>query len=143
MEIKTPTQEEYENKRGGNIPDFCFKRETLQKFSDINIPLQLADIVRELINNCHKHGNKFDPNKKVFITVEETNDGLTVTIEDEGAGYPPNIINDLHIPFSKKPTQKKPDGRGSGFYAIRKGLENNKIYSVEIIDNKIKLTIKK
>jgi len=139
QEISTPSEDEY--KKGYFLP-FDFGQEVESKFSDPNKPRELARLVRELIINCHEHGNRFNPDKKVFVTVSETSDCLVVTVQDEGAGYPDELIEDLKIPFYQKPTQKR-GSRGSGFYGVRKGLEDNRIDDVEIVGNKIKLTIKK
>jgi len=140
QEISTPTEEEYRN---GYIPLFDFEENVINKFKDVNKPRELARIVRELIINCHEHGNKFNPNKKVFIIVDEDDKSLTVTVKDEGVGYTKKIINELKIPTWQKPKEKVAGGHGSGFYGIRKKLEDKELDNVEITGNEIKLTIKK
>lgn len=140
QEIATPAEEEY---RKGYFPPFDFDTEILNKFKNRNKPIGLARIVRELIINCHEHGNKFNPDKKVLVIVDENEKSLTITVKDEGHGYPEEIINELKIPFWQKPTVKRENGRNSGFFGIRKSLEDKRLDDVEIQGNEIKLTINK
>jgi serine/threonine-protein kinase RsbW len=47
----------------------------------------LAIAVTEIVGNAISHGNKKDRNKKVTIDFEYQNDAITVSIQDEGAGF--------------------------------------------------------
>lgn len=65
--------------------------------------------LNEAVSNAIKHGNKFDPNKKVHLAVETKDDRfLCFTIKDQGEGFHPSNIPD--------PTSldriAEPNGRG-------------------------------
>ena len=51
--------------------------------------------LNEAVSNAIKHGNKFNPNKKVRMTVETKDDRyLCFTIKDEGEGFNPKNVPD-------------------------------------------------
>lgn len=73
----------------------------------------LAIAITEVTANAIYHGNKSDPNKKVYIKFKTKNDTLTITIRDEGDGFNPQDIADpLH------PENLLKDS-GRGIYIIR------------------------
>jgi serine/threonine-protein kinase RsbW len=43
--------------------------------------------ITEGVNNAIAHGNKKDTQKSVYIRINNSSDGLTCEIEDEGAGF--------------------------------------------------------
>jgi serine/threonine-protein kinase RsbW len=53
-------------------------------------PLTLA--FDEFLTDAMKHGNKFDPNKKVFVIFNISKEKVSVTIRDEGEGFDPNTV---------------------------------------------------
>lgn len=54
--------------------------------------IQLA--VREAMANAMLHGNRFDHNKKIFLTVELGAPGLVISIRDEGEGCEVEAVPD-------------------------------------------------
>ena len=50
--------------------------------------------VTEATTNAIKHGNKSDPNKKVYINVYKENNKLYIKIKDEGKGFDPAQVPD-------------------------------------------------
>jgi serine/threonine-protein kinase RsbW len=48
----------------------------------------------EALCNAIRHGNKSDERKKVIIEYEFTPEALTISIEDEGAGFSPDKVPD-------------------------------------------------
>jgi serine/threonine-protein kinase RsbW len=66
-------------------------------------------VLNEAVSNAIKHGNKFDPSKKVRLSVE-TKEGrhLCFTIQDEGAGFDPSNVPDPTTPERIA----EPNGRG-------------------------------
>ena len=66
-------------------------------------------VLNEAVSNAIKHGNKFDPAKKVRLKVETRDDRyLCFIIKDEGAGFDPTII-----PNPTSPERiAEPNGRG-------------------------------
>lgn len=65
--------------------------------------------LNEAVSNAIKHGNKFNPKKKVRMTVETKDDRyLCFTIKDEGDGFDPRKVPD---PTSAERIGE-PNGRG-------------------------------
>lgn len=64
--------------------------------------------LEEALVNAIKHGNRMDPDKKVYIACELTEDEVVVVIEDQGDGFKIEEVPD--------PTEdnnlEKPGGRG-------------------------------
>lgn len=64
--------------------------------------------VREAVANAIKHGNRQDPNKRVSIELDVSNDQLMIKVSDEGDGFDPGELPD---PLSKE-NLLRPNGRG-------------------------------
>ena len=64
--------------------------------------------LEEALVNAIKHGNRMEPDKKVYIACELTEDEVTVVIEDQGDGFKleevPDPTDDENL--------EKPGGRG-------------------------------
>jgi len=48
----------------------------------------------EALRNAMIHGNKSNPDKKVTILTEKTDDKVVITVEDEGDGFNPKDLPD-------------------------------------------------
>lgn len=65
--------------------------------------------LNEAVTNAIKHGNKYDPQKKVCLTVETKNDRyICFTVKDEGDGFDPAVLSDPTDPEHLA----EPNGRG-------------------------------
>ena len=64
--------------------------------------------IRESVANAVKHGNKFDEQKNVDVTLARTPDGLEITVRDYGAGFEIDEIPDPTNPENLL----KANGRG-------------------------------
>lgn len=64
--------------------------------------------LEEAFANAIKHGNRFDPEKHVYVDATITPGKLDVTIRDEGEGYCPDCIADPTAPCNLE----HPGGRG-------------------------------
>lgn len=74
-----------------------------ENFTEIWIALN------EALTNAIKHGNKYDPNKKVCLTFETKEERyLCFTVKDQGCGFDPTKLPD---PTSPKYIEE-PNGRG-------------------------------
>jgi serine/threonine-protein kinase RsbW len=73
--------------------------------------------VREAVANAIKHGNKLDPNKKVYVSLGEDGEQLTIVVGDEGEGFEPEKIAD---PLSPENTMKT---SGRGIFYIRSFMD--------------------
>jgi serine/threonine-protein kinase RsbW len=50
--------------------------------------------VTESVNNAIRHGNKFDKDKNVYLTLQVNNDHLKFEVEDEGNGFDTETLPD-------------------------------------------------
>ena len=50
--------------------------------------------IRESVANAVKHGNKFDANKNVDVTLARTSEGFEITVRDYGSGFDVDEIPD-------------------------------------------------
>ncbi len=58
-----------------------------------------AMALREALANAIKHGNKLNPEKRVFVTIHlEEGQELTMVVEDEGEGFDPGKLGDPRSP---------------------------------------------
>lgn len=64
--------------------------------------------VREAVANAVKHGNRLDESKNVDITLENTDEGLEITIRDYGDGF---HVEDVPDPTNPENLLKE-NGRG-------------------------------
>jgi len=69
--------------------------------------------VREAMINAVLHGNAYDPNKRVNLSLEQNDRELVVTISDEGRGLDPDEIPD---PLAAENLMKQ---SGRGIFLIR------------------------
>jgi two-component system sensor histidine kinase RegB len=95
-----------------------------QYSNPINIPKSI-DVVYGL-RNFIGNANKF-ANKKIFINVKNNNDSTEIIIEDDGNGYPKDVLNKIGEPYvrSFKSSEKSKSGLGLGIFIGKTLLEKN------------------
>jgi serine/threonine-protein kinase RsbW len=59
---------------------------------------RISIAVREATVNAVLHGNHYDPNKKITIGFENSNDRLVISVSDQGPGFKPEMIPDPLAP---------------------------------------------
>ncbi|MDB5262073.1 MAG: serine/threonine protein kinase [Adhaeribacter sp.] len=64
--------------------------------------------VTESVNNAIRHGNKFDKDKNVLLSLFVEDDRLRFEVEDEGKGFDFNALSDPTAPENIE----NPGGRG-------------------------------
>jgi len=64
--------------------------------------------LEEALVNAIKHGNQMDPDKRVFVAYDVTNDRFEILITDEGQGFNPEDVPDPTDPANIE----RPCGRG-------------------------------
>jgi serine/threonine-protein kinase RsbW len=73
-------------------------REAAKVGFDEDTQHQIGMAVRECAVNAVVHGNRYNKNKKVHLDIEQTENGIVVTIGDEGDGFDVNSIADPLAP---------------------------------------------
>ena len=73
--------------------------------------------VREAAVNAVLHGNGYDPNKQITVSLENNGKSLVITIADEGEGLDPEKIPDPLAP------ENLLRGTGRGIFLIRSFLD--------------------
>ncbi len=69
--------------------------------------------IREAAVNAVLHGNGYDPEKSVVITLEHLADSLIITIADQGDGFDPESLSD------PREEENLLRGTGRGIFLIR------------------------
>jgi len=95
-----------------------------QYSNPINITKSI-DVVYGL-RNFIGNANKFS-NKKIFINVKSNNDFTEIIIEDDGNGYPKDVLSKIGEPYvrSFKSSEKSKSGLGLGIFIGKTLLEKN------------------
>jgi len=95
-----------------------------QDSSPRKIPKSIEIIygLRNFIGNANKFAKE-----KIFITLKSNNDYTEITIEDDGEGYPSEIISKIGEPYlrSLKNKGKNQSGLGLGIFIGKNLLEKN------------------
>jgi serine/threonine-protein kinase RsbW len=81
--------------------------------------------VREAMINAVLHGNAYDPNKRVNLSLEQNGRELIVTIGDEGRGLEPEEIPD---PLAPENLMKQ---SGRGIFLIRAFMDEVRFRKLE------------
>ena len=82
--------------------------------------------VRARIENIKEYSNKFS-DYNVYIAVKSDSEKSEITIEDDGPGFPKDILNKIGEPYIKSLQPKSPDksGLGLGIFIGKTLLEKN------------------
>jgi serine/threonine-protein kinase RsbW len=96
----------------------------------------LKTAVSEACINAIEHGNKFDLNTKVGITLVFDETALEVTIHDEGDGIDPE-----KIPKTREESNGFPKRRGYGIFLIRSLVNEMSFKSEPGKGNDVKMII--
>jgi serine/threonine-protein kinase RsbW len=71
----------------------AFVEGTLRGFGiDESAIADIAISVSELVNNAIFHGNKTASDKSVVVTVDRHNDGVQISVADQGEGFDPDTV---------------------------------------------------
>lgn len=101
-------------------------RETAQSAGFRGISLeQISLAVHETTANAVIHGNKYSAKKKVFVTISASEDKLTITIGDQGAGFDPQSLPD---PLAPEGLLRE---SGRGLYLARALMDEHRVQSRE------------
>ena len=102
--------------------DFIFNLDQDFNSKRITKSIEIVYGLRNFIGNA----NKFCKSK-VFINLKSNNDFTMVTIEDDGDGYPSDILSKIGEPYlrSTKTSNKEKKGLGLGLFIGKTLLEKN------------------
>ena len=91
-------------------------------YKKITKSIEIVYGLRNFIGNA----NKFSKSK-VFINLKSDNDFTVVTIEDDGTGYPSDILSKIGEPYLRSPKSidKEKSGLGLGLFIGKNLLEKN------------------
>ena len=73
--------------------------------------------LREALTNAIKHGNGLDPAKKVDVCLTVDENGIDITVEDEGRGFDPDAVADPLAPDNLLRTE------GRGIFYMRRFMD--------------------
>ena len=120
------------------ISDYIFEiTKSFQKISEKNFiidtvenknPLNITKSIEIVygLRNFIGNANKFS-NRDVFIKINTNNDFSEITIEDDGEGYPNDVLSKIGEPYIKsiKSNVKSKSGLGLGIFIGKTLLEKN------------------
>jgi len=78
---------------------------------------KIAMAIREATVNAVLHGNEYDPEKKIAVSLENTGKSLIFTISDQGRGVNPETLPDPLAP------ENLLRGTGRGIFLIRSFMD--------------------
>jgi len=83
-----------------------------EAFDGLGLPDQVVFDVKlatqEAVINAAEHGNRYDPQKRVHVRLETTDEAITVAVRDEGLGFQAECVPDPTLPENLL----KENGRG-------------------------------
>ena len=101
---------------------FIFNLDQDSNSKKITKSIEIVYGLRNFIGNA----NKFSKNK-IFITLKSNSDDTEISIEDDGDGYPSDILSKIGEPYlkSEKSPNKEKVGLGLGLFIGKTLLEKN------------------
>tara|TARA_Y100001936_G_scaffold250629_1_gene303899 strand:- start:845 stop:2125 length:1281 start_codon:yes stop_codon:yes gene_type:complete len=105
--------------------EFIFNFDQDSNNRKITKSIEIVYGLRNFIGNANKFSSK-----KVFITLKSDNEKTEVAIEDDGKGYPSDILSKIGEPYLKslESSNKKKTGLGLGIFIGKTLLEKNFAY---------------
>ena len=102
--------------------DFIFNFEQDSNSKKITKSIEIVYGLRNFVGNANKYSNK-----KIFISLKSNNEFTEVVIEDDGQGYPYDILSKIGEPYLKTINQKNKNqaGLGLGIFIGKTLLEKN------------------
>ena len=96
-----------------------FESKAINSHSHID-PNRIGQVIENLISNAIKHA----PQSKVLLSIENTDDHLTLTVKDKGRGIPPDQLQNIFQRFYRIPNHEESvRGSGLGLYICKQIVE--------------------
>ena len=106
------------------ISDKSFIVNYEQNHNSINFTKSIEIVygLRNFIGNANKFAKK-----KIFISIKSNSDYTSISIEDDGEGYPKDVLNKIGLPYIKSldTNNKLQSGLGLGIFIGKTLLEKN------------------
>tara|TARA_Y100000816_G_scaffold288977_1_gene274566 strand:- start:2816 stop:4096 length:1281 start_codon:yes stop_codon:yes gene_type:complete len=104
-------------------------KEFIINLSQDTNPFKISKLIEIIygIRNFIGNANKFSK-KKIYVSVKSNNEITEISIEDDGSGYPKDILGKIGEPYIKSSSDKKntKTGLGLGIFIGKTLLERNK-----------------
>lgn len=74
---------------------YCWANVQLERLEVVDPKkFEVTLAISEAVTNAIRHGNHEDPDSFVVIIFEMNENGIVITVQDEGPGFDPNILPD-------------------------------------------------
>jgi len=102
--------------------NFIFNHDQFLNEKKITKSIEIVYGLRNFIGNANKFSSK-----NVYITLKSNNEITEITIEDDGGGYPRDVLSKIGEPYlrSNDPIKKSKTGLGLGLFIGKTLLEKN------------------
>jgi two-component system sensor histidine kinase RegB len=102
--------------------NFIFNHDQFLNVKKITKSIEIVYGLRNFIGNANKFSSK-----NVYITLKSNNEITEITIEDDGGGYPRDVLSKIGEPYlrSNDPIKKSKTGLGLGLFIGKTLLEKN------------------
>ena len=102
--------------------DFVFNFDQDSNPRKISKSIEIVYGLRNFIGNAHKFSKK-----SIFINLKSDSEMTEITVEDDGNGYPRDILSKIGEPYLKSnyPNDKSKEGLGLGLFIGKTLLEKN------------------
>ena len=101
---------------------FIFNYDQFSNVKKITKSIEIVYGLRNFIGNANKFSNK-----AIYINLKSDSEITEITIEDDGNGYPKDVLSKIGEPYlrTKNPIDKSKTGLGLGLFIGKTLLENN------------------
>jgi two-component system sensor histidine kinase RegB len=101
---------------------FIFNHDQFSNLKKITKSIEIVYGLRNFIGNANKFSKE-----KIYITLKSDSEVTEITIEDDGNGYPRDVLSKIGEPYlrSKDPIEKSKIGLGLGLFIGKTLLEKN------------------
>jgi len=102
--------------------NFIFNYDQFSNFKKITKSIEIVYGLRNFIGNANKFSKE-----KIYINLKSDSEITEITIEDDGNGYPRDVLSKIGEPYlrSKDPIDKSKTGLGLGLFIGKTLLEKN------------------
>ena len=100
--------------------NFIFNYDQDSNAKKMTKSIEIVYGLRNFIGNANKFSSK-----KIFINLKSDNEFTEITIEDDGSGFPSDVLSKIGEPYLKSYYNKSKTGLGLGIFIGKNLLEKN------------------